>query len=171
MGRRERRHPGHDLTWGPHPLRPPPCLPTAPRREASWSQSRSLAATDCPVLLIKARPAPAPLPRMRQGLTKWGWECGYQCWEAACTHTFAQRGKAIAHDIFLVSVYPKYYMKHTYTKNLSRIQFIIIIIVIIFCFSRAALVAYGSSQARGQIGAEAAGLHRNHSSSGSKVHL
>ncbi|WP_447305893.1 hypothetical protein, partial [Escherichia coli] len=36
---------------------------------------------------------------------------------------------------------------------------------------RAALKAYGRSQARGQIGAVAAGLHHSHSNSGSKPHL
>ena len=38
-------------------------------------------------------------------------------------------------------------------------------------FFRAALVAYGSSQARGLIGAVAASLHQSHSNSGSKLHL
>ena len=33
----------------------------------------------------------------------------------------------------------------------------------------AAPVAYGSSQARGRIGAEAAGLHQSHSNTGSKT--
>ena len=45
-----------------------------------------------------------------------------------------------------------------------------------FCFFffwpfRAALGAYGSSQARGQIGATAASLHHSHSNTGSKPHL
>ena len=37
----------------------------------------------------------------------------------------------------------------------------------LFCLSRAALAAYGSSQARGQIGATAANLHHSHNSVGS----
>ena len=43
----------------------------------------------------------------------------------------------------------------------------------IFCFLlfRAAPVAYGVSQARGQIGATAAGLHHSHSNTGSEPHL
>ena len=42
----------------------------------------------------------------------------------------------------------------------------------VFCFLfRVTPVAYGSSQAGGQIGAMAAGLHHSHSSSGSKPHL
>ena len=40
-----------------------------------------------------------------------------------------------------------------------------------FCLFRAAPVAYGGSQARGPIGAIAAGLHHSHSNVGSKVHL
>ena len=38
-------------------------------------------------------------------------------------------------------------------------------------FSRAALSAYGGSQARGLIGAIAAGLPHSHSNLGSKLHL
>ena len=38
-----------------------------------------------------------------------------------------------------------------------------IFIIIIFCFFRAALVTYGSSQARGQFGALAASLRHSHS--------
>ena len=41
----------------------------------------------------------------------------------------------------------------------------------VFCLFRAAPVAYGGSQARGQIGAVAAGLHHSHSDTGSKPHL
>ena len=37
----------------------------------------------------------------------------------------------------------------------------------IFCFFRAAPMAYGSSQARGRIGAVAAGLHHSHNNAGS----
>ena len=36
---------------------------------------------------------------------------------------------------------------------------------------RAALVAYGGSQARGRIGATAAGLHHSHGNAGSELHL
>ena len=39
-----------------------------------------------------------------------------------------------------------------------------------FCLLRAALVAYGGSQARGQIGAAAAGLHYSHSNARSLTH-
>jgi len=39
------------------------------------------------------------------------------------------------------------------------------------CLFRATLVAYGRSQARGQIGATAAGLHHSHSNAGSKPRL
>ena len=40
-----------------------------------------------------------------------------------------------------------------------------------FVFSRAAPVAYGGSQARGLIGATAAGLHQSHSNTGSELCL
>ena len=38
-------------------------------------------------------------------------------------------------------------------------------------FFRAAPSAYGGSQARGQIGAVAAGLHHSHSNAGSELHV
>ena len=40
-----------------------------------------------------------------------------------------------------------------------------------FCLFRAAPVAYGGSQTRGQIRAVAAGLYHSHSNTGSKPHL
>ena len=40
-----------------------------------------------------------------------------------------------------------------------------------FLLFRAALVAYGGSQARGPIGAVAAGLHHSHGNAGSEPHL
>ena len=41
----------------------------------------------------------------------------------------------------------------------------------LFAFSRAVLAAYGGSQARGRIGAVAAGLLQSHSNARSKPHL
>ena len=43
--------------------------------------------------------------------------------------------------------------------------------VLFFAFFRAAPEAYGGSQARGQIGATAAGLHHSHSNAGSEPNL
>ena len=40
-----------------------------------------------------------------------------------------------------------------------------------FCLFKAAPTAYGGSQARGQIGATAAGLCHSHSNTGSEQHL
>ena len=40
-----------------------------------------------------------------------------------------------------------------------------------FCLLRATLTAYGGFQARGLIGAVAAGLHHSHSNAGSKLRL
>ena len=45
------------------------------------------------------------------------------------------------------------------------------VFVFVFVFSRAALAAYGGSQARGLIGAVAASLHQSHSNVGSEPHL
>ena len=42
---------------------------------------------------------------------------------------------------------------------------------LVFCPFRAALAAYGGSQARGLIGAVAAGLHQSHSNAGSESSL
>ena len=44
----------------------------------------------------------------------------------------------------------------------------VVVVVVVF---QAALVAYESSQARGQIRAITAGLHHNHSKAGSDLHL
>ena len=62
--------------------------------------------------------------------------------------------------------------------SLSFFSFLFYIFIIylfiyfcLFAFSRAALVAYGGAQARGRIGAVAAGLHQSHSNAGSEPHL
>ena len=44
-----------------------------------------------------------------------------------------------------------------------------IIVFFVFCLFRATPMAYGSSQARGQIGAVAAGLRQSHSNAGSEL--
>ena len=49
--------------------------------------------------------------------------------------------------------------------------FYLIIYLFYFCHFRAAPVAYGSSQAKGGIGAAAAGLHHNPSNAASELHL
>ena len=49
--------------------------------------------------------------------------------------------------------------------------FFLIFLFCLFAFSRAAPVAYGGSQARGRIGAVAAGLHQSHSNLGSELRL
>ena len=45
------------------------------------------------------------------------------------------------------------------------------VFVFVFVFSRAALAAYGGSQARGLIGAVASGLRQSHSNTGSEPRL
>ena len=47
----------------------------------------------------------------------------------------------------------------------------IYIYIYFFLSFRAAPIAYGSFQARGPIGAAAAGIHHGHSSGGSELHL
>ena len=49
-------------------------------------------------------------------------------------------------------------------------MFLIYLFIYFFLF-RVVLVAYGNSQARGHIGAAAAGLHHSHSNGGSEPHL
>ena len=46
--------------------------------------------------------------------------------------------------------------------------FLFCFVLFVFCLFRAAPVAYGDSQARGLIGATAAGLHHSHSNAGSE---
>ena len=50
-------------------------------------------------------------------------------------------------------------------------SFVLVFVFCLFAFSRAAPTAYGGSQARGQIGATAAGLHHSHNNAGSEPHL
>ena len=48
---------------------------------------------------------------------------------------------------------------------------ILFIYLVYFCLFTAALAAYGGPQARGRIGATAAGRHHSHSSARSELHL
>ena len=48
---------------------------------------------------------------------------------------------------------------------------VIFIRLFLFCFFRTVLMAHGSSQARGRIGATAAGLYHSHSNSGYELCL
>ena len=53
----------------------------------------------------------------------------------------------------------------------ALLQVKVFVFVCLFVFSYAAPAAYGGSQARGLIGAVAAGLHHSHSNAGSKPRL
>ena len=53
-----------------------------------------------------------------------------------------------------------------FLRKLATLVFVVVVVVF-----RAALAAYGGSQARGRIGATAAGLCHSHSNSGSKPRL
>ena len=55
--------------------------------------------------------------------------------------------------------------------NTSLLMFKIAYIFFFLVFFRAAPAAYGGSQARGRIGAIAAGLHQSHSNMGSELRL
>ena len=57
------------------------------------------------------------------------------------------------------------------TQVVATGGYALIYLFFIFCFFRAAPVARGVSQARGQIRATAAGLHYTHSNAGSEPHL
>ena len=52
-----------------------------------------------------------------------------------------------------------------------QISLILFLFLCLFASSRAAPTAYGGSKARGLIRAVAAGLHQNHSNTGSEQHL
>ena len=54
---------------------------------------------------------------------------------------------------------------------LSDLEFLLCVCVCLFAISRAAPSACVSSQARGRIGATAAGLHHSHSNAGSEPRL
>ena len=62
---------------------------------------------------------------------------------------------------------PKEYQKKTKHKK----RFFFFFFLVFLPFSRAALTAYGGSQARGQIRAVAASLHQSHSNGGSEPRL
>ena len=53
--------------------------------------------------------------------------------------------------------------------DLASYYFLKNFIVFIYLFFRATPVAYGGSQARGQIGTTAAGLHHSHGNEGSEL--
>ena len=55
-------------------------------------------------------------------------------------------------------------------REISGFSFVFVF-VCLFAFSRAALAAYGGSQARGRIGAVATSLHQSHNNAGSEQHL
>ena len=52
-----------------------------------------------------------------------------------------------------------------------EVQYLYIYLFCLFCYFYAAPAAYGGSQARGRMGAVAAGLHQSHSNVGSEPHL
>ena len=56
-------------------------------------------------------------------------------------------------------------------KDLKKANLVKRDLNIVFCFFRAAPVAYGGCQARGRIGATAADLHHSHSNAGSELLL
>ena len=58
------------------------------------------------------------------------------------------------------------------TDNIVMLYlFFFLFVFVFFAISRAAPVAYGGSQARGLIGAVAAGIHPGHSNVGSELRL
>ena len=63
------------------------------------------------------------------------------------------------------------YNSDCYSVTRKYIIYINFLFFFFFCLLRAPLVAYGGSQARGQIRAVAASLHHSHSNTRSKPHL
>ena len=59
-------------------------------------------------------------------------------------------------------------LSHNKSSSLSSFY---LFFFLIFCLFRAAPMAYGNFQGRGQIGAVVTGLHHNHSNAESKLHL
>ena len=55
--------------------------------------------------------------------------------------------------------------------NIFSVIIIVVVVVVVVAISWAAPAAYGGSQARGPIGAVAAGLHHSHSNAESEPHL
>ena len=53
----------------------------------------------------------------------------------------------------------------------TKLLLLLLLLFCLFAFSRATPLAYGSSQARGQMGAVATSLRQNHSNTGSDPHL
>ena len=58
-----------------------------------------------------------------------------------------------------------------YTLLQDLIHFVILFYFCLFAISRAAVMTYGGSQARGRIGTAATGLHQNHSNMGPELCL
>ena len=56
-------------------------------------------------------------------------------------------------------------------KNYPWKNLLIFLFLFVFCLFRAVPVAYGGSQARGQIGAVAPGLHHSHGNTASELQL
>ena len=86
-----------------------------------------------------------------------------------CIHIYSHTNKYIE--------YIEYVQINMYVRYYSRIYYFIILLYFyifsfcLFAFSRAAPVAYGSSQARDLIGATAAGLYQSHSNARSEPRL
>ena len=102
------------------------------------------------------------------------WHSGIGGISAAPVHSLAWHSGLMIFCIFL----PTYCISSFVCFNLLssfKLGCLIIIdffiFIFIFLLFRAALAAYGSSQARGAIRATAAGLRQSHSNEGSKPHL
>ena len=62
-------------------------------------------------------------------------------------------------------------MKNSVAEELVVAKYTLLFFFSVFCLFRDTPTAYGGSQARGPIGAVAAGLHHSHSKAGSETHL
>ena len=84
--------------------------------------------------------------------------------QALCPHTVILVSEHFARSL----IFP---LKYWLTQNPFFLFFFLIFVFFFLLFFRAALMACGSSQARGQIGAIVAGLCHSHSHAKSRPHL
>ena len=113
---------------------------------------------------IKFRPAS---PRWSSSINKNHFPCQREFHKAEITLRQAETDTSV-HEYLLP--YARYQVRDFITwamKHYSTYLFIFLS----FVFFRAALVAYGGSQARGLVGATASSLHQSHSNARSEPHL
>ena len=86
--------------------------------------------------------------------------------------TVGERGRSLRKVLVASSFHCIFFAACIHKSEPSHfVVFLLLLFFLFWFFFRATPVAYGSSQARGGIGAAAAGLHHSHSNVGSEPHL